>query len=128
MKNILLFSLLILLFASCSTNYDGKYSYPDKSGIVYINIDGDELQIWDEDQEGKKGGQMKAKFHINENNNIILDNVISAQDFYGNEVDKNFNKGFIKRWNAVGIKIQNNTIYLYEDLDRNDDLMKFMKE
>ena len=121
--------LLALTLSSCSKNYDGKYSHADKLGVVYMSLNGDELKVWEEDMDGKKRFEWKAKFHVNESDNIILEEIIHSRDFYGNEsVDKKSKTAFIKRWNAVGIKIQNNVIYFYEDLDRSDDLMKFTKE
>lgn len=128
--------LLALTLSSCSKNYDGTYSHADKLGVLYMSLSGDELKVWEEDMDGKKYSEMKAKFHVNESDNIILEEIIHGRDRFGNEsVDKKSNyqlrrlkTAYIKRWNAVGIKIQNNVIYFYEDLDRSDDLMKFTKE
>lgn len=115
----------MLFLASCSTNHDGTYSYSEGEDFVYyIVLEGDKLHHWREDAfEERKSLDMTFKYHINDEGYIILDELIESKEF-----SKSYVQQMIKRWNAVGIELKDNTIYFYDDLNRDDKLMKFTKE
>ena len=124
MKFPVIFSLLVLFsLSSCSVDYNGTYSYArGEDYIYYIILKGDVLHSWIENVDsGGKNEEIKYTYHLNDKNFIILDELIESED-------PARAKTIAKRWNAVGVEIKDNTIYFYDDLDRNQELLKFTKE